>query len=138
MEEKTEQKEIIDNQPESGDLKRKVVSGSFWRFAERFLAQGIGFIISIFLARMLSPNDYGAVAIVVIFVAIADVFLSSGFSVALVRKKELTEEDLSTVFYLNLFISLLLYAIIFFTAPLIEKLFRVEGLTWLLRIIALK
>ena len=127
-----------ETQENDSELKGKVVSGVFWRFLERFLAQGIGFIVSIFLARMLSVEDYGAVALILIFVNIADVFLSSGFSIALIRKKKMTEADLSSVFYLNLGIALVLYAIIFFTAPFIETAFRVEGLSWLLRIIALK
>lgn len=142
QETKEEPAEVVEPAPgdsnNNEELKGKVVSGVFWRFLERFLAQGIGFVVSIFLARMLSVEDYGAVAIILIFVNIADVFLSSGFSIALIRKKKLEEKDLTSVFYLNLIISVVLYAIIFFTAPLVEKLFHVEGLTWLLRIIALK
>lgn len=148
MEDKEEIKALEEAEPsqetppeepnQNQELKEKVVSGVFWRFLERLLAQGIGFIVSIFLARMLSVEDYGAVAIILIFVNIADVFLSSGFSIALIRKKKMEEKDLSSVFYLNLSISVVLYIIIFFTAPWIESLFKVEGLAWLLRIIALK
>lgn len=140
MEDNSKEKEIsVEVKPESDqELKGKVVSGVFWRFLERFLAQGIGFIVSIFLARMLSVDDYGSVALILIFVTIADVFLSSGFSIALIRKKQISEADLSSVFYLNLGIALVLYAAIFFSAPGIEIAFKTEGLTWLLRIIALK
>ena len=113
QETKEEPAEVVDPSPSDSnnneELKGKVVSGVFWRFLERFLAQGIGFVVSIFLARMLSVEDYGAVAIILIFVNIADVFLSSGFSIALIRKKKLEEKDLTSVFYLNLIISVVLF-----------------------------
>ncbi len=136
-ESKSEAKEG-NNQPSNNELKNKTFSGVLWKFAERFLAQGITFIVSLVLARILSPDDYGAVAIITIFIMIADVFLSSGFVMALIRKKEVTEQQLSSVFYLNLMISVVLYALIFFMAPLIAKLYENESLIWLLRIIALK
>lgn len=136
---------LIDESPDSENnnqdnkyLKRSVISGVIWKFGERFLAQAISFIVSLVLARLLSPDDYGAVAIVTIFVTIADVFLSSGFSIALIRKKEVTEIDLSSVFYTNLLISIILYFIIFFSAPSIAGINKMPELIWFLRIIALK
>ncbi len=120
------------------DLENKAFSGVIWKFAERLLAQGITFIVSMILARILSPDDYGAVAIITIFIMIADVFINSGFVMAIIRKKEVTEEQLSSVFYMNLMIATTLYIIIFFTAPLIAKIYDNEPLIWLLRIIALK
>lgn len=143
-----EEKEELNNEPNDNkdkheevdqkDLKNKAFSGVIWKFAERLLAQGITFVVSMLLARILSPDDYGAVAIITIFIMIADVFINSGFVMAIIRKKEVTEEQLSSVFYMNLMIAVVLYAVIFFMAPLIAKLYDNEALIWLLRIIALK
>lgn len=125
----------MDTEPQ---LKQKVMSGVVWRFGEKFLAQGIAFIVSLVLARLLSPEDYGAVAIVLIFVTIADVVLSSGFNMALIQKVNATEEDYSTVFYVNLSLALILYIIVFFLAPFLSELYNLPELTNLIRIIALK
>lgn len=70
------------------EIKNKAFSGVMWKFGERILAQGITFIVSMILARILSPEDYGAVAIITIFIIIADVFISSGFVIGLIRKKK--------------------------------------------------
>ncbi len=123
---------------ETKNLKSQVVNGMFWKFAERFLAQGVSFLVSLVLARLLLPDDYGVVAIVTIFINIADVIISSGFSVALIQKKDATKEDFSTIFYLNLLVAILLYIVFFFGSPLIAKAYDSQELTFLLRIMALK
>ena len=78
---------------------KKVMSGIFWKFAERILAQGTSFLISVVLARLMMPEDYGIVAIVLVFISIANVFITQGFSQSLIQKKDADEVDFSTVFY---------------------------------------
>ena len=94
-------------------IKKKVFSGLFWKFGERITAQLISLIVSVILARILSPEDYGAVAIVMVFIALANVFVSSGFGNALIQKKEADNLDFSSVFYINILLSLFLYFILF-------------------------
>ena len=104
--------------------KLKVLYSLFWKLMERGGTQGIQFIVAIVLARLLLPEDYGIIALVVIFIAIANVFVQSGFSTALIQKKEANETDFSSVFYLSLLIAGLLYVILFFTAPLIAAFYN--------------
>ena len=73
---------------DSENLKNSIFSGVFWKFAERILAQGVSFIVSVILARILMPSDYGIVALILVFINIANVFVNSGFSTALVQNKE--------------------------------------------------
>ena len=68
-------------------LKNKVLSGLIWKFGERILAQGVSFIVSVILARMLTPDEYGIIAMVLVFISLADVFVNSGFATALIQKK---------------------------------------------------
>ena len=83
-------------------LKEKTVKGVFWSSVDRFSSQGIQFIFSILIARLLLPSDYGTVAMLNIFLAISQTFIDSGFGTALIRKIDRTEEDFSTVFYFNI------------------------------------
>ena len=82
-----------------GEIKKKALFGMFWRFGERITAQAISFIVSIVLARILLPEEYGIVAIVNIFIAIANVLVTSGLGTSLIQKKEADELDFSTIFY---------------------------------------
>lgn len=120
------------------DLGRNIVSGLFWRFGERICAQGVSFIISLILARLLSPNDYGIVAILLIFIDIANVFVTSSFGVALVQKQDADQVDFSSVFYFNTVLSIGIYLLLFSVAPLVESFYAIEGLTQLLRLLSLK
>ena len=92
------------------DTKNKVLSGLIWKFAERISAQLVTFVVSIVLARILSPSHYGAIAIVNIFIAIANVFVVSGFGNSLIQKKDADDTDFSSVFYFNLLFSILLFS----------------------------
>lgn len=89
------------------DTKNKVLSGIIWKFAERISAQIVTFIVSIVLARVLSPSHYGAIAIVNIFIALANVFVVNGFGNSLIQKKNADDTDFSSVFYFNLLFSFL-------------------------------
>ena len=84
------------------ELKGKVFSGMFWKFGERIGAQGVSFLVSVVLARLLTPDDFGSIAILLIFIDIANVFVTSSFGVALVQKKDADDYDFSSVFYFNI------------------------------------
>ncbi|MCM3670902.1 lipopolysaccharide biosynthesis protein [Mesobacillus maritimus] len=119
------------------DLKRKVLSGMFWAFGERIMAQSVSFILSIILARLLMPSEYGLIALVLVFINLANVFVSNGIGESLIQKKNANETDFSTLFYFSLGISILLYFILFFSAPLIAGFYNNTELVWILRILAL-
>ncbi len=116
---------------------KTVASNLFWRIAERFGAQGVTLIISIILARLLNPEVYGTIALITIFITILQVFLESGFSNALIQKKDADDLDFSSVFYFNIVFSIILYFILFFLAPLIAKLYKMPELTALIRVLGL-
>ena len=96
------------------DTKTKVLSGLVWKFGERISAQFVTLIVSIVLARLLSPEHYGAIAIVNIFIALANVFVVSGFGNSLIQKKGADNVDFSSVFYFSIVMSLVIYTILFF------------------------
>ncbi len=121
-----------------GGLQRKVFSGLIWKFGERIGAQAVSFLVSIILARLLLPSDYGVIALITIFIDIANVFVSSGFGAALVQKKDADEVDFSSVFYFSIVMSWVLYAIVFFCAPAVARFYDKEILTPVLRVMALK
>ena len=106
------------------DIKAQTLHGVKWTAVNKFSSTIVGFLIGIVLARLLTPTDYGTVGMIGIFFAIAVVFTDSGFGLALVRAKTVSEEDLSTVFYVNIGMSLLCYAILFFAAPFIADFFN--------------
>lgn len=119
-------------------LKNKIFSGLFWKFGERILAQGVSFAVSVVLSRLLLPDDYGVVAIVLIFINIANVFVTSGFSTALVQNKEATELDFSTNFYCSLGMSAFVYAVMFLISPLIANFYGMPELILIIRIFSLR
>ncbi|WP_405324077.1 lipopolysaccharide biosynthesis protein [Fibrobacter sp.] len=115
-------------------IKQQTISGSKWNFLERVAAQGIQFIIGIVLARLLLPTDFGTVGLLAIFFEISQAFIDSGFNSALIRTKNPTQKDYSTVFYFNLLISVAVYAILFFAAPCIATFFNIPILCPILRV----
>ena len=117
--------------------KQKVFSNLIWRLAERTGAQLVSFIVSIILARILLPDDYGTIALVSVFITIMQVFVDSGLGNALIQKKDADDIDFSTVFYTNIVFCLALYFIIFFCAPLIAKIYNNESLTVITRVLGL-
>ncbi len=114
-----------------------ITKNVFWKFGERFISQLISFVVSLLLARFLLPDDYGVVAIIMIFTNIANVFVSTGLSSALIQKKDADELDFCTCFYTSLFVSIVMYLILFFTAPLISTFYENDSLTLILRIFGL-
>ena len=115
----------------------KALSGLMWRFLERFGAQGVTFVVSIILARLLEPSVYGVVAIVTVVTAILNVFVDSGLGNALIQKKDADDLDFSTVFFFNLAMCTALYLLVFAAAPLIARFYRMPELTALIRVMSL-
>lgn len=118
-------------------LKKQTITGVFWSGLERFSVQGVTFLVQLVLARLLTPNEYGLIGMLVVFLQIGQVFIDSGFANALIQKKECTPADLATVFYYNLLLSLAIYAILFFTAPFIASFYNQDILIPLLRLLSL-
>lgn len=108
----------------SESLKSKTVKGVGWSFADSIGSQGITFLVGLVLARMLTPAEYGLIGIILIFVNIFNSIVNSGFSAALIRKKDATDDDYSTVFITNMAISVVLAIALFFSAPLIAAFFE--------------
>ncbi len=121
----------------SESLKNKTVKGTIWSSVERFSVQGIQFIVMIIMARILTPADYGLVGMLAIFIAISQSLIDSGFSQALIRKQDRTEIDNSTVFYFNIGVGVVLYFLLFFSAPLIARFYNEPQLIPITRIIGL-
>lgn len=117
--------------------KQSIFTNFIWKFAERCGSQAISFIVSIILARLLMPSDYGTVALVMVFLTILQVFADSGFGVALIQKKDADNVDFSSVFYINVAIGCLLYAIMWGMAPLIASFYQMPDLVALVRIMSL-
>lgn len=115
----------------------KVFSNFIWRFAERCGAQLVTFIVSIVLARILMPDDYGTIALVTVFTTIMQVFVDSGLSTALIQKKDADDLDFSSVFYFNFMVCILLYLVMFFAAPLIASFYDIPELVSVVRVISL-
>lgn len=119
------------------NFKQKAVKGLLWSSIERFSAQGIQFILGIILARLLLPEDYGLIGMLAIFLAVSVTFIDSGFSTALIQKKDRDEKDFSTVFYFNIAVASVFYLLLFFTAPLIANFYNQPTLVALTRVIGL-
>ncbi|MEO5967775.1 MAG: lipopolysaccharide biosynthesis protein [Ferruginibacter sp.] len=118
-------------------LRKKALSGLIWTFAQQFSVQGISFIVSIVLARILLPAEFGIIGMITVFVAVGNSLVSSGLTQSLIRSKNLTQADYSTVFFFNILGSAVVYLIVFFSAPFIADFYKQEILTNILRIFCL-
>lgn len=118
--------------------KKNVLSGLFWMFSERMGAQIVTFIVSLVLARILMPDDYGIVSLALIFINFCDVIATTGLSSSLVQDENVCQKDFSTAFYFNLIFSVILYVIVYVCAPLIASFFKNDQLTIVLRVFALR
>ncbi|MBS1932847.1 MAG: lipopolysaccharide biosynthesis protein [Bacteroidetes bacterium] len=121
----------------SQKLKNTTINALIWSGIEKFSLQAIGFISTIIVARLLTPADFGLVAMITVFIAVSNVFIDSGFGTAIIQKKNLTNEDCSTVFFFNLFIAVLLYLVLFFCAPFIADFYKQPALINLTRVLGL-
>lgn len=122
----------------AASIKKDVFWGLFWKFGERITAQMISLFVSVILARMLLPSDYGIVAIVMVFINIADVFVSGGMGNALIQKKEIDNVDFSSVFYISFVFSFFIYAVLFIMAPYIAIFYNMPALSKVLRVFGIR
>lgn len=118
-------------------LKQKTIKGIGWSAIDNISNYAVTFFVGLILARLLTPDDYGLIGIVTIFTMICECFVRAGFGTALIRKKDATEDDYSTVFVCNLFTSLFLYFVLFLSAPLIASFFHRDELISLVRVSSL-
>ena len=119
------------------ELKKKTVSSLLWRFLERCGAQGVTFLVTIVLARLLAPEVYGLMALVTVFTSILQVFVDSGMGNALIQKKDADELDFSSVFFFNMVMCIALYLLLFFCASLIANFYHNPGLTPVIRVLGI-
>lgn len=118
-------------------LKNKVIAGTAWNLLERFSGQVVSFVVAAILARLLTPTDYGVVALLIIFTTIAGVFVDGGFGTALVQKKNVTELDYNSVFYFSIAMSVILYLVLYCLAPCIAEFYAIPVLSPILRVTAI-
>lgn len=122
---------------ESDYSKKTIAAGLFWRLLERVGAQGVHFIVSIVLARMLEPEFFGIITLINVYIAILDVFVDSGLGNALIQKKDADDLDFSTVFFFNILVCCFLYLLMFAAAPALSRFYRMPELTSPIRVISL-
>lgn len=122
---------------DNSTFKKKVVSSLAWAFLERCGAQGVGLIINIILARLLLPEDYGVLAIMVIFTNLANQFVQNGFNTSLIQNSDVSEEDYSSVLHISMAITVGLYGVLWFAAPGIGAFYQTPGLVWPFRVLSL-
>lgn len=118
-------------------LKQTTITGTIWSFIDSFANQGIQFIAGIVLARILSPREFGLIGMLTIFIALSQSFIDSGFTNALIRKKNCTQTDYSTVFYFNFVVGIIFYFILFFSAGSISVFFNEPQLELLLQVLGI-
>lgn len=120
-----------------GNKKSQVIHGAFWKFAERIAAQLVSLAVSIILARLLSPSEYGTISLVMVFITIANVFVNSGFGQALIQKRDADSLDFSSVFYFSLGFTGILYVVLFFLAIPIADFYEIPNLLPVLRVLSI-
>jgi O-antigen/teichoic acid export membrane protein len=122
---------------DNSTLKKSAFKATYWKFAERILANGVSSVVAIILARILTPEDYVEVSIVAIFFAFCNIFISGGFNTALIQKKDADIIDYSTILISSLCLATIMYAIIFIGAPFIADIYKREALVPIFRVMAL-
>lgn len=122
---------------DNSNIRKKTVNAVIWNAIEKFLVKSASFVINIILARILSPSDYGLIGMLAIFIALSTIFIESGFAKALIQKQDCTEIDYSTAFYSNLGVSLVIYILLFMSAPYIAQFYNEPQLCEILRILSI-
>ncbi len=118
-------------------MKNKAVHGAKWSFIDNISNSGVTFLIGLILARLLTPAEYGIMAMIAIFIAVSNSIVDSGFSNALIRKVHIEKVDYNTVFLFNLIVSIVLYILLYVAAPAISLFFKEPVLIDVLRVIGL-
>ncbi len=113
--------------------KKSAISGIFWTLIDALLIKGVGFVTTLILTDLLSPDDYGLIGMIIVFVLVGNSFVESGMTASLIRTKNADSADYSTVFFLSLFSAIVIYAILFFAAPLVSTFYDKDILTPILR-----
>ncbi len=116
--------------------KKQVVSSLWWKMLERFLTQGVGLVVQIVLARILLPSDFGSMAIMVAIINYLGIFVQSGLSTTVIQRKNLGEMDVSSLLSMSLLLALGLYVLLFFSAPLIGRIYKMEDIIWPIRVLS--
>lgn len=115
-------------------LKEQVVAGAFWNGIERFGTAFFLFVSNLVLARLLSPDDFGCIGMLMVFISISEAIADGGFGAALVQKEQVSRLDYSTIFIWNILVSIFLYVVLFFCAPLIAAFYNIDSLAFILRV----
>lgn len=123
---------------DDNSLKEKTISGLIWKFSERICAQGVSFVVSIILARLLLPEAYGVISLITIFITICDELIISGLNTALIQKKDADDIDFSTIFYFSFVVSFVLYIGLFLISPFIAKFYNMPLVSPVLRVMGLR
>ena len=114
-------------------LKQQTFKGIGWSSIERFSTQGVSFAVQLVLARLLTPDDYGVIGMLAIFIQLAQVIIDSGFANALIRKQNCTQRDYSTVFFYNFALSLGIYILLYLAAPFVSRFYQTPTIVPLMR-----
>lgn len=122
---------------DKAQLKKKTIFGAFWKFSERMIAQMVSLVVSVILARLLTPDDYSVVGIVAIFFVFANTLISGGFNTALIQKKDADKEDYSSVLFISLFVSAFIYILLFVAAPWIASIYHKDILVSVFRVMGI-
>lgn len=117
--------------------KEQFAKGTIWKLLERFIGRGISLVISVVLARLLTPDDYGVIALTTVFTNLSEILIDAGFGTALIRKKEADDEDFACIFTISCGISVVLYVVLFFAAPFVSGYYERPELTAVLRVMSL-
>ncbi len=121
----------------SDNLKQKTAKGLFWSGVQNFSVKGMEFVLMLFMARLLGPKEYGTIGLLSVFMALSHLFINSGFGSALIRKKNRTQEDLCTVFFFNIVVSVICYLILYIIAPYVAAFYNISVLSPILRVIGI-
>lgn len=114
-----------------------IIKSILWKFFEKIFVQGVQFLVTIVLARLLSPSEFGIIALITVFIILSNVIIEGGLSTALIQKKDADNVDFSTIFYTNVFVSLSLYGILFFLAPVIASFYNEPQLVSVVRVLSI-
>ncbi len=117
--------------------KKEIFVNFLWKYLEQSSVQIVRFIVSLLLARLLEPHDFGVISIMLVFINLANCIVQSGLAGALIQKKDADDTDFSTVFFMNLILSIVLYVAVFLISPFVEKFYNMPGLSYTLQVLGI-
>ena len=119
------------------NIKSKTLSGVLWQFLQKITSQLFSFVVTVILARLLTPADYGVVALACMFNVLVGIFISGSMDAALIQKKDADELDYNTIFYSSLFMSFIIYGVVYFGSPYFASFYHNEQICPVMRVLAL-